>query len=448
MVRRGIGLVVLAIFCMAAVSAALAGLPAFPGAEGVGRYAVGGRGGKVFLVTNLNDAGSGSFREACEAEGPRIVVFRVGGLIELESSLRIENPYITIAGQTAPGDGICLKNYPFQVRNTHDVIVRYIRARPGDVAKKEMDAFSVGSSRNVIVDHCSASWGSDETLSVTSKGTTNVTVQWCMITESLNESVHHKGAHGYGSLLRIHEGAMTFHHNLYAHHRSRNPRPGSYEAEIGMLLDFRNNLIYDWGSRAGYNSGDRLRMNYVGNYLKAGPSTKDPGYAFSIGSPWVAIFMGDNYLEGAPEKNRANWLMIRAPEEFAAESEAKFRVAKPFPPALVKTESPHEAYKRILADAGATLPVRDAVDARIIEEIRTGGGRIINSQADVGGWPEYKSAPAPPDNDKDGMPDAWEIGHNFDPANASDSNKDADSDGYTNIEEFLNGTDPRRADRA
>jgi pectate lyase len=436
--------VVLAIVLLGTASAEPNDMPAFPGAEGFGAFTPGGRGGKVFLVTNLNDSGPGSLRAACKAEGPRIVVFRVSGIIELQSKLSIKNPYITIAGQSAPGDGICLKNYPCYIA-THDVIVRHLRFRPGDVARKEMDSLTIVDGQNIIIDHCSASWGTDETLSVT-RDSKNVTVQWCMISESLNESVHHKGAHGYGSLISGYDGGVTFHHNVYAHHNSRNPRPGGYEDKPGIILDFRNNLIYNWGSAAGYNGENRLRMNYVGNYLKPGPSTRESKreFAFNVGGPLTELFVADNYLEGFPEKNRDNWLMIRPPRELTEDAQGIIRASVPFPVAPVETEAPQVAYQRILESVGATLPTRDAVDARVIEEIRTGGGKIINSQAEVGGWPEYKQEQAPDDADLDGMPDEWERKYGLDPADALDNSKDKDSDGYTNIEEFLNGTDPRK----
>ena len=445
--RRGVGFAT----GWAALALALAGaaappaekrLPAFPGAEGFGAYTPGGRGGKVLLVTNLNDAGPGSLRAACEAEGPRIVVFRAAGNIELKGDLKIKNPYITIAGQSAPGGGLCLKGYPLEVK-THDVIVRHLRCRPGDLAKKEMDSLSV-SGENVVLDHCSASWGMDETLSVTNSR--NVTVQWCMITESLNRSYHHKGPHGYGSLISGEEGGISWHHNLYAHHNSRNPRPGGKEGKPGVILDFRNNLIYDWGMTCGYTGTSRVRINYVGNYLKPGPSTwpRNRAFAFNPGGLLTTLFVAGNVLEGSPEKTKDNWLMIKTPSRYTRAALRFLRAAQPFPAASVRTDSAQVASQRILADCGATLPARDAVDARVIEEIRAGTGHIINSQSEVGGWPEHKAAQPPSDSDLDGMLDEWERGHGLDPNDASDAAKDNDGDGYTNIEEFLNGNDPHR----
>jgi len=235
-------------------------VPAFPGAEGFGAYARGGRGGRAIEVTNLSDSGPGSLRDAVDSKGPRIVVFRISGTIDLKSRISIRDPYITIAGQTAPGYGICLKDHPMSIA-ADDVVVRFLRIRPADNAGSGGDALSVSGGRDIIVDHCSTSWSVDETLSASTSGQLgNVTVQWCIISESLNESAHHKGAHGYGSLIRGGWGnGYTFHHNLYAHHRGRSPRPGNYNDRSkdpkGFTFDFRNNVVYNWGgSTAGYNA--------------------------------------------------------------------------------------------------------------------------------------------------------------------------------------------------
>ncbi len=417
-------------------------LPAFPGAEGFGAYTPGGRGGRVILVTNLNDDGPGSLRAACETKGPRIVVFQVGGIIELQSTLVISEPYITVAGQTAPGDGICIKDYQCVVRNTHDVIIRHLRFRPGDGMGIEQDVLAVYVSQNVIIDHCSTSWGTDETLSVTGAGADNITVQWCLITESLNNSVHSKGEHGYGSLLRA-DGNLTFHHNLYASHKSRNPRPGTYGDESrGLFLDFRNNVIYNWGAQPGYSAADKVSMNYVANYLKAGPATPTSReYAFSVGGPRTTLFVDRNELEGHEAQDHDNWQLIVLPEGLTIYD---VRIPVPLQAAPVQTDPAGVAYRRVLAEAGATLPRRDAVDSRIVEQVRKGEGAIIDSQQDVGSWPRYRRGKAPRDSDSDGMPDAWEKKFNLDPQNAADSALDRDGDGYTNIEEFINGTDPVR----
>lgn len=417
-------------------------LPGFPGAYGYGADTPGGRGGQVLIVTNLEDSGSGSFREAVETPGPRVVVFRVGGVIELQDRITVRHPNITIAGQTAPGSGITLANFPLVIKTNH-VIVRHLRARPGDTAGQEMDAIWVSNSQNVILDHVSASWGIDETLSVTQSK--NVTVQWSFITEGLNDSHHSKGEHGYGSLIG-HEGGITFHHNLYAHHRSRSPRPQSYTSGDGLDLDFRNNVIYDYRDRAGYTKGDeKMRINYVGNYLKPGPTTK------SSSAPWafviednsraydpvetVRLFVTDNEIEGYPTSAEDNSKMILGTIDGTL-------VDDPFPMPDVPTDDAPTAFERVIDGAGATLPVRDAVDARLAEQVRNGTGTIIDSQVEVGGWPEHDAGDPPVDTDRDGMPDKWETTYDLDPNDPSDSNGDIDDDGYTNIEEYLNATNP------
>lgn len=408
-------------------------LRAFPTAEGFGAQSKGGRGGMVVQVTNLNDSGPGSLRAAVTMKRPRIVIFRVSGTIELKSSLTIGEPYITIAGQSAPGDGICLKNYGFRVA-AHNVVVRHLRFRPGDelgpVYKKlgkgfSPDAVSINSpSRDVIFDHCSASWSIDECLSVSGAGITNVTVQWCIISESLNDSFHEKGPHGYGSLLRT-NGKVSFHHNIYAHHRSRSPRPGTY-GDGSILLDFRNNVIYD---STGYSAADPVRMNYIGNFIR-----RPRGAVFSIGGEATRMYVNHNYLDGKKEQPEDNWQLI-------ARAKPGNKQAHPFPVAKVRTDSAQHALDSTLTKAGATLPKRDTVDARIIEQIKSGEGNLIDSQKQVGGWPRFGHATADVDSDNDGMPDAWEQLHKLNPYRP-DSAQDADGDGYTNIEEFLNGTNP------
>ena len=408
--------------------------PAFKGAEGFGRYARGGRAGAVLLVTNLNDAGPGSLRQAVEQRGPRTVVFRVSGIIQLKSPLRITEPFLTIAGETAPGDGVCLRQSGLTIEGANDIIIRHLRVRPGDEIKTEQDALSIGrGSKNILIDHLSTSWSNDEVLSVSGTGIDNVTVQWCLISESLNRSHHSKGAHGYGSLIRA-DGRVTFHHNIYAHHSSRNPRPGTYGNDPGLLLDFRNNMIYDWGARAGYTAADPARINYVANYLKPGPSSKTPDVAFLVGGATTRLFVADNILEGAAASTDP-WQIIRMEQGLRRD---QVGVQKPFEAAPVRTESAREAYRSVLKGAGALLPRRDSIDLRIISEIETGKGRIIDSQNEVGGWPAYEAGPVPVDSDNDGLPDAWEKAHGLDPRNPADQAADRDRDGYTNLEEYLN----------
>ena len=421
-------------------------VPAFPGAEGFGAFAVGGRGGKVYEVTNLNDKGPGSLRAAVEASGPRIVVFRVSGNVELKSTLAIRNPRITIAGQTAPGDGICLKNRALGISGDH-VIVRFIRCRPGDNAKAESDAMSISSGRDIIVDHCSASWSVDETLSASSSGRLgNVTVQWCIISESLNDSIHHKGAHGYGSLIRGGWGnGYTFHHNLYAHHRARLPRPGNYNSRTkdpnGFILDFRNNVIYNWGgSAAGYNADGSngtdsiTKMNFIANYYKSGANSTG-SLAFSESTRTASACFEGNCMDGKCPENPWSLVTFRG---FSAGRLERYKQSEPVPVPPVGTDDPATAYRRVLAKAGAVLPSRDDVDARIVRDVKNGTGRIINDEQDVGGWPSLRSAEPPVDSDHDGMPDQWEKARKLDPKDPSDGAEDRNGDGYTNIEEYIN----------
>jgi hypothetical protein len=423
-------------------------VPAFPGAEGFGAQSIGGRGGKVLFVTNINDSGPGSLRAAVEMEGPRTVIFRVSGTIALKSAIVINKPYITIAGQTAPGGGICLKNHALVIAADH-AIVRHIRCRPGDDAKAESDSISISSGRNIIVDHCSASWSVDETLSASSRGRLgNVTVQWCIISESLDNSIHHKGSHGYGSLIRGSFGnGYTYHHNLYAHHHARLPRPGNYidssRDPEGFILDFRNNLIYNWAGRAaGYNADGSngtnsiTKMNFIGNYYKAGINSSG-NLAFSESTHAARAFFNGNCMNGSYPDDP--WSLVSF-SKFSDKEKKAYKQSKPIPVPTVKTDDAITAYKRVLAQAGAVLPVRDAVDTRIVSEVENGKGKIIDDEQQVGGWPELKSAAPSEDFDKDGMPDEWERQHGLDPGDPADRN--ADADGYTNLEEYLNNTKP------
>lgn len=419
--------------------------PAFPGAEGFGKYATGGRGGKVIEVTNLNDSGPGSFRAACLATGPRTIVFRVSGTIPLESELKIRNGDLTIAGQTAPGDGICIKNYQVNFDITN-MIMRYLRFRPGDEKGKEQDAFG-GKGDRMIFDHCTASWGVDETFSI-NKGA-NTTVQWCLVSESLTKSIHKKGSHGYGGLWGGPGG--SWHHNILAHHTSRNPR-ASGNVESG-LMDYRNNVIYNWGFNSAY-GGEMWPRNWVNNYYKYGPATSEnvQRRIFLQKDARGKMFLSGNFVWGFPEVSAENWKGV----DFQPDGDATLatlRVNEPFVVAPVETQSAEKAFELVLAGAGCSLS-RDAVDARIANEIRTGtakhgnryggGGKgIIDSQTEVGGWPELRSKPAPPDSDHDGMPDEWEKQHKFDPQNAADGALDSNQNGYTNLEEYLNSLVPR-----
>jgi hypothetical protein len=414
---------------------------AFPGAEGFGAESVGGRGGKVYHVTTLDDDGPGSLREAVEGVGPRTVVFDVSGTIRLQDHLRIRNPYITIAGQTAPGDGICLRDASLVVE-TDDVIVRFLRCRLGDVGR-DGDAISINSGYYIIVDHCSTSWSSDELLSASTGAPTlsEVTVQWCFITEALNPE-----GHGYGSLIRGTRGARyTYHHNLYAHNQGRNPRPGNYdrnpydEDPEGLLLDFRNNVMYDFaGNHAGYNADtvSVTRLNYVGNVLIPGAATSEQWWAYQIGSPYNHAYFADTMMDGKMPDDP--WSVVNF-RDWDAMRIASYYRTEPFETGPIATEKPAQALESVLARGGASLPARDAVDLRQVDSVRNRSGNLIVTQEDVGGWPELKSSPAPADGDGDGMPDAWETAKGLNPANADDGPKDPDGDGYTNLEDYLNG---------
>ncbi|MDZ7271867.1 MAG: pectate lyase [candidate division KSB1 bacterium] len=428
--------VVLVITSLVAVAYLSAQPLAFPGAEGFGRFVSGGRGGRVIEVTSLDDSGPGTLRAALTQPGPRTVVFRVGGTITLLSPLVITCDSVTVAGQTAPGDGICIRGYPLIV-DADNVIIRYIRVRMGDLAKTEGDALSVMFRKDIIIDHCSFSWATDEVLTV--RDNENTTVQWCIIAESLNRSYHHKGSHGYGGIWGG-KGA-SFHHNLLAHHASRNPRfNGSrYHGEPEReLVDFRNNVIYNWGEQSAY-GGEGGRYNVVGNYYKYGPATRHKNRIVEPWSDQGRWYIADNYVFGFNQITEDNWA-----GGVQGDFWRKVRAAEPFVVAPVTTHSAEAAYALVLAQAGAVLPRRDQVDERIIQEVRTGTARfgsgkrgIIDSQEQVGGWPELRNGDAPADSDHDGMPDVWELARNLNPNDPADGNADPDGDGYTNLEDYF-----------
>ncbi len=442
--------------CLCTSVSAQAKTPAFPEAQGFGAFTKGGRGGEVFIVTTTEDYGvnepviKGSFREAVEADIPRTVVFEVSGIIELKRPLKIEHPYITIAGQTAPGDGICLKDYSFSV-TADESIVRYLRVRLGDVHRLESDAIDIGSvvdnsgqlsdipSSNVIVDHCSAGWATDEMFTI---GSERGTVQWSIISECLYRSYHPKGAHSMGSVIRGSYGGISMLHNIYVHNNSRNPKFGSDGVSPGAVFDLRNNVFYNWGSTPGYsNSDEHVRINLVGNYYKPGPSTKmsRSTIAFHVGGILNSIHVADNYHSNNPEAAKDSWLLISSAEGKIDKRSTAF----PYPP--MKNKTGEAIYELVLNGAGAVLPARDPVDQRIINEIRTGKGAIINSQKDVGGWPVFNSTKAPVDKDREGMADKWERAHGLNAKNPDDHKNDPDNDGYTNLEEYVNGTNPNAA---
>jgi pectate lyase len=411
-------------------------IPAFPGAEGFGAYTPGGRGGRVIEVTNLNDGGPGSFRAALEAQGPRIVVFRIGGRIELKSSVKIRNPYITIAGQTAPGDGITTSGEEVIVL-AHDVIIRHMRFRLGDVEVQadggdNRDALNFGNSKgetyNVIVDHVSASWAVDENLALWYPTTHDITIQYSITSEALYDSFHEKGPHSKGLLIGDDINNVSVHHNLFAHNDARNP------LIKGGLIDFRNNIIYNSGHQASHMEGRNNKINLINNFYKKGINADRSYSGFEVrvkDQPDFRLFIDGNIGWSDPTGGR-NWDMI------ANSLSEDRRVSKQFDVPTVATLSAKEAYELVLSSAGNTIPKRDAVDQRVVNDVRNGTGTIIDSQSEVGGWPDYRSGTSPTDSDHDGVPDEWEVRHGMNPNDRSDGKLDRDNDGYTNVEEYIN----------
>jgi pectate lyase len=363
----------------------LAGSPA-PAPAGFGAATRGGAGGAALAVTTLADSGPGSFRAAAVAAGPRTIRFEVAGLITLAAPLVIREPFVTIDGSTAPGGGVCIRGDEVSIR-THDVIVRHLRFRPGDIAGREVDALNVmDDSHHVLIDHVSASWAVDENLSA-SGGIHDVTIQWSIIAEGLNRSVHSKGAHGYGSLVRA-VGGVTLHHNLWAHNDSRNPRLGdNYGKGPYPVFDVRNNVIYDFGAIASGMTGDRLSANYVNNYIRPGPSSRGArGVIVLTDTAQASFYVEGNVIDGRDgTTDRA--LFDRTELEGRP---LVTLVDRPFPAPPVPTTAAAVALKEVLAGAGATRPRRDEVDTRLVREVEQRAGRIIDSQKDVGGWAGYR----------------------------------------------------------
>ena len=460
---------------------------AFPGAEGGGMYTTGGRGGAVYHVTNLNDSGPGSFRDAV-SKSNRTIVFDVAGTIELNSKLKITSSNLTIAGQTAPGDGICIRNYTVELQGDN-IIIRYLRFRMGDTTRTEDDALGGRYHANIVIDHCSMSWCTDECASLYANR--NFTMQWCILSESLNNSVHGKGAHGYGGIWG--GGNASFHHNLLAHHVSRNPRfdhPYVYDKnnasiieQYGGHVDFRNNAIYNWGESENCYGGELCKINMVNNYYKEGPASKSNkyffaaygnccsscsgyGYSYEEIMPKVyadgnlylkkdgtqASFSTDNYA-GIYDKDKKSYTT------YSSDNTGTFRQSSLLPiesdggRCYTTTHSAEGAFDAILAYAGASLK-RDEVDQRATEDARSGkatitdGGNgstngIIDTQDAVGGWPELTATAEEiaraADSDGDGIPDYYEDLFGLDKNNAADGKtKTLDPKGlYTNLEVYL-----------
>ena len=461
-----------------------ADIPAFPGAEGGGSHSFGGRGGKVLVVTNLNDSGPGSFREACEQGGARIIVFNVAGIIRLKSPLIVRAPYVTIAGQTAPGDGVCVAGETVWL-NTHDVVIRHMRFRRGEtnVGRRD-DAIGGNAVGNIMMDHISASWGLDENMSLyrhmydpgdgskeLKLPTVNITIQNSIFSEALDT-----WNHAFGSTLGGEN--CTFLRNMWANNAGRNPSIG-----WNGIFNFVNNIVFNWVHRS-VDGGDYTALyNIINNYYKPGPATpKDAPVGHRILKPesgrsklgylvFGRAYVNGNIMEGYDHITKDNWNGGVQVEDLpnTGEYRDKMRSTSPHPmPSNVTIMPAKEAFDYVLANAGATLPKRDPVDARVVEQVRTGEINpkknvklpetdfkhrrlpkdsyklgIITDISQVGGYPEYKGKPYK-DSDNDGMPDEWEKKYNLNPKDASDANGDINGDGYTNIEKYINGIDPTK----
>ena len=455
--------------------------PAFPGAEGYGRYVTGGRGGKVYHVTNHNNSGTGSLRWALSQSGTKTIVFDVSGTIHLQSALNIGDN-VTIAGQTAPGDGICVADYPCSIKGSN-VIVRYMRFRLGNKnvtldGADGWDGFGGFDQQDIIIDHCSVSWSIDECLSVL--GNKNTTVQWCLVAQSLVNSGHSKGAHGYGGNWG--GSGASFHHNLLAHHSSRTPRLGPRPTtQLDERMDMRNNVIYNFGGNGCY-GGEAMKVNIVNNYYKPGPGTptnykgkriagigirtneyvtNNPSYAPAL-HIWGKYLVEGNVNSKYSDVTSNNWTygiynQINANDcdgTYTQKTKDTIRINTPIPFVYTTTHTATQAYERVLNYAGASLS-RDAFDQLMVSDTRNGVATytgenlskgFINTQDDNkpsgasstwSAWPTLNSTSAPVDTDGDGMPDTWEDAHGLDKSYASDGATIADN-GYTNVENYIN----------
>ncbi|WP_037470510.1 hypothetical protein [Sinorhizobium fredii] len=415
---------------------------AFPTAEGFGAGSVGGRGGKVIYVVNTNESGPGSLRVCVEASGPRVCIFRTGGTITLrEKSLVVRNPFLTIAGETAPGGGVAIRNGGTQIRPsieiwTNDVIIRHIRLRPGPHARKACCSGGLGmyseAARDIMLDHISASWGSDETID--SEDASNFTWQWGIASEPLLKGGPGK-ANRARNMLFTKGGNVSVHHSLFAFGKFRNPQIKMKTP--GAVADVVNNVFFSPAWQYVVSFGDEwthIQANVVGNYKIAGQKLRNDHMVqlFSESGLGHSIYVKDNYDEPyRTEPDQDDSLVL-------TEDQRRYVVKAPFEVPTIRTSAPMVAYDEVLADAGATKPERDPVDKRIIEAIKNRSGRLLKTDPrDVGGWPDLDAGTPYQDGDMDGISDDWEAKSGLDPANADDGRVDMDGDGWSNLEEFL-----------
>lgn len=453
-------ILVFSLFLGAEGGLAQTALPSFPGAEGFGRNTTGGRGGRVIYVTHLNDDNNpGSLRYAVSQPGPRIILFKVSGTILLKSELKITRDSVTIAGQTAPGDGITLRDFNVLL-DADNVIIRFIRFRMGDVTNQENDAIWGRERKNIMIDHCTMSWSTDECASFYDNE--NFTLQWCLLSESLRNSVHEKVTHGYGGIWGGRKA--SFHHNLLAHHDSRNPRfcGSRYSNKPDLeMVDFRNNVIFNWGSNTVY-GGEGGKYNIIHNYYKAGPASSnrsrilqpmaDDGKNAQPAGTFGTYFITGNHVSESAANTSNNWLGVSLHSSFVtyapgiALTQLKSENESGNPE--VTTHSALTAFGKVAEFAGACL-VRDTIDKRIVREVNTGvvtfsnGGNgskngLIDTQSAVGGWPLLQSLPAPADSDNDGMPDSWEDARGLDKNSPADAQLTTVDGKYPNIEAYIN----------
>ena len=429
---------------------------------GGGSETTGGDGSAtIYRVTSLEDNEpynpvDGTLRYAINRAGARIIVFDVAGTIHLCAPLTIGHGDVTVLGQSAPGQGICIADYPLIIEKTNNVIVRFIRVRLGNRSlekdnEKDYDAISVNECKNVLIDHCSASWSVDECVSC--YGNENFTLEYCFITESLRNAGHVKGAHGYGGIWG---GAnATFHHNLLAHHDSRNPRFDHDYVDNKHLgpIDYVNNVVYDWGGNSTY-GGESVngvrKINMVANYYKYGPATSPKErllnattYCTNCTSSGKvkpgSFYLADNYMYGSTKVTNDNWTGVIVDSKGTASVDDCKSAIRHQLSYDVDTQSAQDAFETVLAKSGCSLS-RDAVDERVINEVKNGTGKLIDKPSDVGGWPELSANDAENIMDEDGdhIPDSWEKKYGLDPTNRKDATKKTLVSGLSNYEVYLN----------